>query len=346
MKTGRSLQELAAELDRQSKSKRDFIAPTSLITVTQDHTLDIPGAGVFRPNQLFSNQMATYLGYPAGFYADTERNYPEQWRALVNEMLHRSDDNRMVRTMDGDARAFLSNRYRTLDNWDVTEAALSAIMDMNQWKVADSEITDSRLYIKAMSPKQLEVKKGDVVQSGVLITNSEVGLGMFKIEPLILRLVCTNGMIANQAGMKQRHLGRSQFGAEDNYELFSDDTKKLSDKALLAQIGDIVRNAVDDVKFGQLVSRMTEATQKPITGDVPKVVEIYAKEVKLSDTERSSVLRNLIEGADLSQYGLLNAVTATAQLSDSYDRSVELERVGGNLLDMPASIWNPIARAN
>lgn len=38
----------------------------------------------------------------------------------------------------------------------------------------------------------MEVRKGDIVQAGVMISNSEVGLGAVSIQPLVYRLVCTN----------------------------------------------------------------------------------------------------------------------------------------------------------
>ena len=40
-----------------------------------------------------------------------------------------------------------------------------------------------------------EVAVGDAVQAGFVISNSEVGLGSVKIEPLIYRLVCKNGLV-------------------------------------------------------------------------------------------------------------------------------------------------------
>ena len=41
------------------------------------------------------------------------------------------------------------------------------------------------------------------------------------------------------------------------------------------------------------------------------------------------MLRHLIEGGDLSAYGLVNAVTHFAQDVDDYDRATEFEALGG-----------------
>ena len=56
------------------------------------------------------------------------------------------------------------------------------------------------MYIKVVNPRlQADVVPGDVVQAGVIISNSETGLGSVTIQPLIYRLVCSNGMVINDA---------------------------------------------------------------------------------------------------------------------------------------------------
>ena len=76
------------------------------------------------------------------------------------------------------------------------------------------------------------------------------------------------------------------------------------------------------------------------------VVEVVQKKFQLTDGERSGVLTNLIKNADLSRYGLLNAVTQMAQTVPSYDRSTDLERLGGQILELPKHDWDLIANAS
>ena len=50
-------------------------------------------------------------------------------------------------------------------------------------------------YIKVVNPRlTAEVVPGDIVQAGIIISNSETGLGAVCIQPLIYRLVCSNGV--------------------------------------------------------------------------------------------------------------------------------------------------------
>jgi hypothetical protein len=53
----------------------------------------------------------------------------------------------------------------------------------------------------------------------------------------------------------------------------------------------------------------------------------------------------LIVGGDLTRWGFVNAVTATANHASSYDRASELEALGGQVLDLPRAEWREIAEA-
>ena len=53
----------------------------------------------------------------------------------------------------------------------------------------------------------------------------------------------------------------------------------------------------------------------------------------------------LIDGGDLSAWGLVNAVTSLAHKATSYDRAVELESAGGALIDLPSQEWKRILEA-
>ena len=66
--------------------------------------------------------------------------------------------------------------------------------------------------------------------------------------------------------------------------------------------------------------------------DPEKTLEELGKRYSITQDERKTVLSHLIDGGDLSMWGAINAVTRSAQDSQSYDRAVELETIGGKLL--------------
>lgn len=355
MKTGKTLQELAIELERQNNEKRDFILDTRSLRMAPDGDntnkigLDIikqKGGETFIDrlgiNDIAHRQIGNHLQIPAKYYDRMLTDYPELLAANVNAWFNKQPARRMVRTLDGRARAFLSDRYRRIDNYEIAMAVLPIIAEMRDARVESCELTESRMYIKVVNPRiEAEVTPGDVVQAGIVISNSEVGHGAVSIWPLIYRLVCKNGMIAEDHGQRRYHVGRMNE-TDDMYELYRDETLKADDRAFLMKVQDIVRTAVDQVKFNRIVERMREATGVKITGDIHEVVELTANRFGLQNGERSSVLAHLCAGGDLSLFGLSSAITRASQDVEDYDRATELERIGWDVLTMDRRDWNAI----
>ena len=79
--------------------------------------------------QTAHRQLGAYLGIPQKYY---EKMLTENMGLLadnVNSWLSRSAETRLIRTMDGRARAFLSDRYRRIDNLDIANITLPVIED-------------------------------------------------------------------------------------------------------------------------------------------------------------------------------------------------------------------------
>ena len=70
-----------------------------------------------------------------------------------------------------------------------------------------------------------------------------------------------------------------------------------------------------------------------------------AKKFGLTEAERGSVLTHLIRGGDLSQYGLVNAVTRAAEDADDYDRATAFETLGGRIVELPRAEWTALSEA-
>jgi hypothetical protein len=356
MKSGKTLQELAIELERQNEVKRDYIANTSQMRMlvpeyeegelTPDPVLSLPDIPNFTINGVAHDQIAMKVGIPNRYYNRMLDNNKELLATNVNAWFQKEPEKRMVRTLDGTARAFLSDRYRRIDNHQIATAVLPIIAGMEGARVESCELTDRRMYLKVVNERiQTEVAKGDVVQSGILISNSETGLGAVSVMPLVYRLVCKNGMVANTAGKRSRHVGRTNEG-EDDFEIYRSETIIADDKAFVMKLQDIVRATADMVHFERIVSTMKIATEAKITSpDVPAVVQLAAKSYGLYERESQSILDHLIRGNELSLYGLANAVTRHAQEVDSYDRSTELEMTGWQMLNMDRKEWTKLNAA-
>lgn len=344
MKQGRTLQALGEELQRQRLARMDYVADTASLTMkTQDHSRSILSLRVDGQERQYNiaetahQQMASRLQIPYRYYVKMQREFPVLLDENVNGWFQRQPERRMIRTLDGKVRAFLSDRYRRLDNFELCAAVLPVIQEMKGADVASCEVTDSHMYLKVINKRlKAEVAVGDVVQAGFVVSNSEVGLGSLKVEPLVFRLVCKNGMICKDYSQKKYHVGRQVEAVDDAaYELYSDETLRQDDKAFFMKVQDIVRSAVDESKFLLTVDKMKEAMHIPLEYDPVKSVEVLADRFQLTQNERGDVLRQLFMGRDNSRYGLLNAVTAASKLAPSYERATELERIGGEILTLP-----------
>ena len=341
MKQGiKSVQELYKELEEQRENRKDLIADTrSLVVNSTDgiSTLSVStGSDVmsFSVSDVAHKQIADRLGIPFKYYDRMRLEYPDLLDRNINGWLQKTPEKRMLRTLDGRLRAFLSDRYRRLDNLELVDHVLPVIAQMKGCSIESCDITETHLYMKIINRNmKAEVTPGDVVQAGFVISNSEIGLGALKVEPLVYRLVCRNGLICKDLAHKKYHAGRQVEDTDAAYELYSDETLAADDKAYFLKVQDIVSAAVDEVRFNLTVDKM-RASMSVLTGDNPvKTVEVLGDKYILNQAERATILRHFIMANDFTAFGLVNAVTRSSQDITDYNRATELERLGGALLD-------------
>ena len=354
MKQGRTLSEVLGTLSEQKASKADYIAPAPAMGFSPDartfaiyRPVERGGWLEFGMTDLFHRQVGTALGIPAKYYEAMQKEKPQLLVENVNTWLNDKAQSYMVRTLDYDgtqtARAFLSERYRRIDNLDVASAVLPMFAGKEGMEVASCAVTESRLYLKIVNHRlEREVVPGDVVQAGILISNSEVGLGAVTVQPLIYRLVCSNGMIVSELGERRAHIGRANRNTDTGFEFYTDETIEAEDRAFMLKLRDTAKAALEEAQFAQAVNQLQEAAQAPITGHVQEVVELTGKTYDLNQSEQESVLDYLIRGGDLSLYGLSNAITKASQDVESYDRATALESIGWQVATMPANQWRSI----
>ena len=313
MKTGLTIQQMAQELLRQSKAKQDYLVNTGSLSLSV--TSDAPqlrvtenGLDKITPldiRQTAHRQLGTYLGIPQKYY----------------ELM------------------------RTDDNLDIASVTLPVIGELPEARFVSTQITDDFMYIKVVNPRlQADVVPGDVVQAGVIISNSETGLGSVTIQPLIYRLVCSNGMVINDAKTRRNHVGRAATSEED-FSIYSNETLLADDHAFVLKIKDTVRAAISEARFAQVVSRMRESTEAMLdTKQLPAIVKLASSSFGITEDESNGVLEHLITGGDFSLYGLANAVTRFSQDVESYDRATKLEEIGYSVMTMSPALFRQMNR--
>lgn len=365
MKTGKSLQDLAIEIERQVASKKDYVARLDAVTMVADAgtpKLHIEGRGQFGIRDIAHGQIAEHVKIPRAYYDRMRKDEPELLATNVDHWFRRFPAPQMIRTLDGDARAMLSPSFKTLDNYDFAGAALP-ILSARKLTVMSCEITERRLYIKAVDEQLFRdvpvgFKMGDgshriftTCAPAVILANSEVGFGRLVVETGVYERACTNMALFASGGMKRTHVGARHklaegMGVEDLEAVLTDATKRKTMEALWMQVRDVIGAAFDEkVAVKRAEAYEAAAGRKLEATNIEKVLDVAQERFGLDSGERQSVFAHLIEGGNLSQYGLSAAITRAAQDVASYDRATELEYLGGKVVELPRTEWESLALA-
>jgi len=366
MKTGRTLQEIAAELERQVSTRKDFIAPQSKIEAVVDDSAvkltGLNGGDALAITPYAHGQISDYLGIPKKYYDRMTTEQPELLARNVNTWLKADGGNkRMIRTLDGRVRAFLSPKFRPLDNYDLMEAVLPTLQEKGV-QVMSAELTETRLYIKCILPTLSDAEFLEALATGehlygqglmkdsrlvaaMVISNSDIGAGTLRLEPSVFTTRCTNLAILLEAAMKKYHTGRA-FTADESYEVFRDETRRQDDKAFWMKVRDITGAAFDSKIFTAAIASIRTSQSKHLKSeDLPAVVEAAVQQLALPERATNGILKFLAGGGDLTAWGLSSAITATANTWDDYEEATQLERAGGKVIDLGPADWKVITEA-
>lgn len=327
------LQGLLTTLERQEDMKNDLIANSrkhlsfvngQLIVIDKKKKI------IFEPTKHFHKQVADKLDIPKPYY---DKMLAEGMSLLddnVNHWLNDEEKNFLVRTFqDGagvyknTARAFLSDRYGIIDNYQVLVEALDAIKKTGiKVDIINAELSDTRMFLKVVCPS-VEVKakemlrmyrtaidKGMGVISGFTLQNSEIGAGSFKISPRGLVLACQNGLINTRDELKNVHLGSKmdQLGFNKNK-----DVMKANIRLIREQIKHAVKIFLSKEYLTKLIDVYTELGEPKIEAPIEKVIEVVGKAYSINEERKASILRYFVEGGDTRRMGLASAMTREVQ---------------------------------
>jgi hypothetical protein len=351
---GKSLVDLATEIERRASAKQDLIAPVEKLSIeVENHqpVLAVHNGDIhtFPINTVAGGQIAEFTGIPKQYFDRMANQAPELFAASCNRWFQdKAQERRMVRILDQRNRAFLSDKYRTLENEDLADVVLPLLLDLKLMFLS-CEITDRRMYIKCVDTSiEKDIPTGkhmgdgghtifDTVSPGIVISNSETGSGRLSVETSIYTGGCTN-LAMFGASFKKHHLGSRADISDDVYALLSDDTRKATDTAIWKQVADVVKGAFDAARFQANIQKLGQAAEIKIpAANVIEVVERVGRKFTLNEAIRKGVLERMIEGGDLTLYGLHSAVTRHSADVEDYDDATVLERIGGDIIELPAS---------
>jgi len=337
------------EIERQKKAKKDFSGDTRQLsaravdgTVSLEVNLEGKDKEVFSFTKTAREQIAQSIKVPMTLWDRMENDpkHRDKLAELVTHFLHEEPMERLVRTLDGKCRSWLSPRYRMLDNADLF------FVSAEEFQKVDAEIWEARLHedgyrIYAVQPgisaRVNEDAEGNKFEAGddehiaaVSISNSETGRGKLKVRPATLRKVCWNLNVWDET-LSQIHLGRKM--EEEGW--ISENTQRLEDKLTWSKVRDIVKTAFDPKKFQEVIAKLRGAKTDQIPDPV-KAVEAVVELTDLPERTIDSIRAKFLESKDFTRYGLVQAVTAQVHnngLSDSEKDA--FDDAGAKILAMP-----------
>jgi len=353
------------EVERQKTTKIDYVADTrKLKAVVADNSLllsvQAPGVDTLlgmKPTA--RRQMAAHFKVPGDYMnrllgADKDGKFPHLGLAAstLNHFFAANPSKQMIRTLDGNARAFLSNKYRPLDNVDLFYLAMEELdkVGAEPWyvRLADdsfrlyavakgtsAEVTTKRPFGEGHDIKDFgagaqggTAGKPDIHHPAISIENSETGEGGLRVRAADLRFACTNLMVTDM-GVMAIHSG----SRKEEEGFLSAETVAADSKVTWMKVRDLIRTSFNADKFKKMIDLMNGATQEEVV-DAVAVVEALAATNYIPGDVKDSIRNRFISGGDKSRYGLIQAVTFEAhnQGLDAEKRN-QLNDAGGKLLN-------------
>lgn len=259
-----NLSEAIQNLGETSYLKRDIIVSNKEIQMNSFNDVLAKDENVFLRYSISKNakrQICEVLDIPFKFYEKLEKDHKYTLEAVFNDLMIYESKNYLLRTIMDEGRsvirAFLSDRYKIINNLDVLEVVDNVLIDLEynstvliheDYLYCNIFFTDRKLYIGEM----------EAIPT-LLVANSEIGDGAFKMIPRIT----VNDKISfsvNNTVIRKAHLGSTKkkgvidedickdLSAEiveaiDNYinsELLVNDSDDLNDK-LIRKVSDIFK---------------------------------------------------------------------------------------------------------
>jgi len=351
VKTQFKLNELAAKITQEQASKKDYLANTEQVKALPNGEIELKDIGLFKVNNNAHSQLSARLNIPKKYYDKMTVEAPELWANNVNHWLSNNPEQRLIRTLDGKVRAFLSDRYRVLDNVDLLEAVLPTLMERDDLSIESLALTENKLYLKAFFTNlNAEVtsspRVNDFVNAGLCISNSEVGAGSLSVSPMLNFLFCSNGQYSDRS-TKKYHTGvkNSVVNGSEITTFLTDATKQARDRATFMELNDLVKSCMNIEFLNDEIAKIEGLTSQKIDGEIIEVVKSTSKLFGFSEEQNTGILNHLIKGGDLSRYGLMNAVTRTSQDINCYEQADMMEKVGGKIVTLSNHDWKTLSTA-
>src|SRR5262245_37275954 len=188
---------VAEKIIQDDQSKWDRKVAGQELRVSNRGALELSngnGAGAgYSLSEVATSQMCQKLEIPVKYF----RRLPDEMKATVaNFDIGRLNGNSYFLRGKGDwIRAFLSAEYVAYNNSEIAQTAESLLRN-GALDVKSFVLEETHMFLKIISEDIVDCETG--LKAGIIIGNSEVGMGSVSVEPFVFRKPCTNDLIVSQ----------------------------------------------------------------------------------------------------------------------------------------------------
>ena len=295
------------------------------------------------PNDVMDDGLSTRLGIPRAYYRRMRNDAPGLLAESLNVWLDELGDTpQLLRTFRSDdgphaiGRAFLSDRFECIDDFDVVMGVLDGVRSASPGaEVSGCDITDKKMRLRITAP-DIALNIADLLTgyqvygrsardfplmwAGIAVENSEVGAGAFTLSPRAVVEVCTNGMTRAVDAIRRVHLGSRMEQGVINW---SDETRRAQIDLIRNQARDAVATFLNPDYLEKFAQDMRAASGQQVE-QPSHAVQFVAQALGYNEEEQDNILAHFYRSGDNSALGLAQALTLHAQTLDS-DRAADAE---------------------
>lgn len=301
--------EVAARIIEDDRGKWDKKLPAAQLWIGQNGQLMTTNGGPAPEphvlSELATGQLCERLGIPATYY----RRLPPEMKATVAnfDLKRMSERPFLLRGKSTHVRAVLSGEYVAYNNSAIAET-VESLLRSEGLQLKSFVLEETNCFIKIVSEELLEPASG--LKAGIMIGNSEVGMGSVSVEPFVFRKACTNDLVvSDEKAFRHAHI---HFTPN---ELTRRMAEAIGDGFLVAS---------------QVLDAFLKAKDDPIP-DPLAVIRKIAEERKLTQRLADEVVARYVAEPEPNRFGIINAFTGAAQTLAPLQR-IDMERCAGGLL--------------
>jgi hypothetical protein len=301
-----TLGKVASKVDELSKNCHDHLVPVKDISFDDLESVRI--ANELYPMRPIAQQSIAYrLGTPIQYL----RKCPPELQAYnMNHWIKEEKNEELFFRFDGkEVRAIFTPRYQPIDNFEVLERLDS--LHYTPETPVQCHLDAEFMSLSILDGKQTFSLNGDKFTPGISVANSEIGLACLRIACFILRLVCTNGLVAKtEVKAAYKHL---------SLKVLTEFPQVLEKVSL--ELGR---------KKDQFRISLQSKVDNPLT-----TMENFNRQFQINKKGQEAVEWGWSKEGGARMFSVVNAYTKAAQFEEFCAESAyRLQRVAGIILEM------------